>query len=132
MGSVNYTFNGPRLKLSMIAQARQGLRELAIQAETICQSYCPVDTGAMHNSIEVVAGTRGSGGGAANRDLVFTLSVGVSYATYVEYGTSRQRPQPFVRPTLEWVKANMVNIVIQYGFGHGIKMDIPQTYGDVM
>lgn len=113
--------------LSMIAQARLALGEFARQAEIICQSYCPVRTGFMHNSIYVDMNVP-----AQRKEIVARITVGAYYASYVEYGTSRQQAQPFVRPTIEWARANMVNFVQEYGFGTKSAMTMPQGFQDTM
>lgn len=52
----------------------------------------PVDTGALRNSIDV----RFSDGGRSG--MVY---VGVHYAGFVEFGTSRMAPQPYMTPAIE-------------------------------
>lgn len=59
---------------------------------------CPVDTGRLRASIGV-SQTFTSGGS------VTTVGTNVEYGGYIEYGTSRQRAQPYLRPALAAVRA---------------------------
>ena len=51
---------------------------------------CPVDTGQLRNSIQ-----------EAIYDDYAIVDSNVEYAPHVEYGTSRQKAQPFLRPALD-------------------------------
>jgi HK97 gp10 family phage protein len=67
-------------------------RAVADEVAQEMTDLCPVDTGALARSINV----------EPHGDTVY-VSVGggdVDYALFVEYGTSRMRAQPFVRPAL--------------------------------
>jgi len=61
-------------------------------AESYAKQSCPVDTGNLRNSIT-----------HATEDEGRTVVIGsaVEYAPYVELGTSRQKPQPYLRPAIE-------------------------------
>ena len=60
----------------------------------------PVDTGALRASIRISSTTE-----AANLGLSgATVEVGQPYASFVEYGTSRMAPQPFMRPAVDSVR----------------------------
>lgn len=67
------------------------LQELGASIENEARSLVPVDTGRLRNSLyHEVKG--------------LTLRVGsrdVDYSMHVEYGTSRMRAQPYLRPALE-------------------------------
>lgn len=65
---------------------------IAAGAEVVCssaKSMCPVDTGTLQSSIGV--STEG------NRA---TVSADADYAAYVEFGTSKMAPQPYLMPAL--------------------------------
>lgn len=64
-----------------------GLEAVGMRAETYAKKDCPVDTGRLRNSI--THEVRGDAAYIGSR---------VEYAPYVEFGTSRQRAQPFLRP----------------------------------
>lgn len=69
--------------------ARRG-NKVSNQAKRLC----PVDTGRLRSSITMVLGQDGDG-------LFAMVGTNVDYAEYVEFGTSTQRPQPFLRPALK-------------------------------
>ena len=67
----------------------------SIKVERAAKRLCPVDTGRLRSSI-----TRGE----VERDgdsLSVDIGTNVEYAPYVEFGTSRRRAQPFLRPALK-------------------------------
>ena len=53
------------------------------------RAMCPVDTGALRNSIAVSAGNDGA-----------EISADADYAAYVEFGTWKMAAQPFLVPAL--------------------------------
>ena len=57
--------------------------------ETSAKAHAPVDTGRLRNSIEH----------HAEGDDTMVVETNVEYAIYQEFGTSRQRGTPFVRPS---------------------------------
>jgi len=81
-------------------------------AKERAKQNCPVDTGALRKSIRFEYKVRRA------RDVDFGIAAGghvrnpktgllVNYAAYVEeIGTRFQRPQPFLRPALEWAVRN--------------------------
>ena len=62
----------------------------------------PVDTGNLRSSIDVEVGTEDA--------EIFTP---VFYAPFLEYGTSRQAAQPFLRPALDNSKGNIIKLFSQ-------------------
>lgn len=71
-------------------------REVArrtIRVESAAIRGCPVDTGRLRSSITHEVGRDGEG-------LVGTVGSNVEYAPYVEFGTSHNQAQPFLRPAL--------------------------------
>lgn len=88
-------------RLNQLADRIAGVTEdaisdLADDAVAHMKGVVPVDTGKLRDSISK------EGGG-----LHVTVGPrGVEYAEYVEYGTSRAPAQPYVRPTIQWVRAN--------------------------
>nr|DAT75803.1 MAG TPA: putative tail component [Caudoviricetes sp.] len=65
------------------------LEEVGLAAEGFAKRLCPVDTGRLRNSITHV--TRPG-------EKAVYIGTNVEYGPYVEYGTSRQEAQPFLRP----------------------------------
>lgn len=56
-------------------------------------SRAPVDTGALMNSITTASKMTGK--------LTYTMSDGVEYGVYQEFGTSKMGAHPFMRPAIE-------------------------------
>jgi HK97 gp10 family phage protein len=67
------------------AAAKSAAQEIAETA----RSLVPVDTGTLHDSIEV----NDAG-----------VGIGAPYAVFVEFGTSQNPAQPYVRPAMDEVK----------------------------
>lgn len=67
---------------------------LAHQIEAFAKQYCPYKTGNLRRSITTSR--------ARITSVVIEVDVGtdVTYASYVEFGTSRMDPQPFMRPAM--------------------------------
>lgn len=78
--------------------AHKDLQRRQIRVERAAKRLCPVDTGRLRSSI-----TRGEIARDGN-DLVATIGTNVEYARHVEFGTSRQRAQPYLRPALDAAK----------------------------
>lgn len=77
-------------------QAAALTRATAARIERDAKLACPVDTGFLRNSIGTTITGDGRGG-------IVSATVGptADYAGYVEFGTSRQRPQPFMNPAAD-------------------------------
>jgi HK97 gp10 family phage protein len=86
--------------------------------QTDAQSLCPVDTGALRDSIVVTLDTSGS-------TIVGRVGPTMDYASYVEYGTGRrggpapyahvlswpgQKPQPYIRPAFDGAKDAVLDL----------------------
>jgi hypothetical protein len=67
---------------------------IAVRVESKAKMLCPVDTGRLRSSISHTVGRD-------DRGLWATVGTNVDYAMAVEYGTFRQRAQPYLRPALE-------------------------------
>lgn len=69
------------------------VNKTAHDAERIAKTLVPVDTGFLKNSIHVEEGAVHSG-----HTYAADLIAGANYAAFVENGTSRMAPQPFMAP----------------------------------
>lgn len=69
------------------------LERRALAVERAAKRLCPVDTGRLRSSIahDLARDARG---------LLAMIGTNVSYGPFVEFGTSRARAQPFLRPAL--------------------------------
>lgn len=72
------------------AGASRVVAKTTYDTEADMKVFCPVDTGTMLNSIS-----------SDVDELVGTVGPTVNYAPFVEDGTSRMSPQPFVRPAYD-------------------------------
>lgn len=73
-------------------RTREDLERIGLTIQNGARRYCPVDTGRLRSSI------RSSGVREDGKGLYVEVGTNVEYATFVEFGTRRQRPQPFLRP----------------------------------
>ena len=85
------TVDNTRLIKNATTEAlRTAFEAVGLQAEGYAKMLCPVDTGNLRNSIT-----------HTTEDDAAIISTNVEYAAYVEMGTSRQAPQPYMRPAIE-------------------------------
>lgn len=68
------------------------LEAVGLQAEGYAKRLCPVDTGLLRNSITHAG---------SSDDTTAYVGTPVEYASYVEYGTSRTKPHPYIKPAVE-------------------------------
>lgn len=64
---------------------------IGLTAERYAKYLCPVDTGRLRNSITHEVAT--------NEEAVY-VGTNTEYAPYVEVGTSKQKPQPYLAPAV--------------------------------
>lgn len=78
----------------------KGLEKSGTLIEADAKTYVPVDTGALKESIY-------------HKVEDNTLEVGATmpYAIFVEFGTYKQRPQPYLTPAIEGNRQKMVDII---------------------
>lgn len=74
-------------------RSEAGLRRLAIDVQNRARQLAPVDTGRLRSSIVHTPGRDSHG-------AFVDVGSNVVYAAFVEFGTSRGRAQPFLRPAL--------------------------------
>jgi len=72
------------------------LKRIAVRFQNELVLVAPVDTGRLRSSINVT--TKGN-------TIIVTM---VDYAMFVEFGTNRQRPNPFIRNTIQTKLHNIV------------------------
>lgn len=84
--------NRGEFRSGMEAALATALEEIGLVAEGYAKSACPVDTGRLRNSITHIVD---EGGKCA------VIGTNVEYAAYVELGTTRQKPQPYLKPAAE-------------------------------
>ena len=74
-----------------------------LDTQAQARELAPVDTGYLRSSLAVETGASGT-------SVYGQVTAGANYATYVENGTSRMAPQPFMGPAREtnnpkWLEA---------------------------
>lgn len=79
------------------------IRKTAHDIEADAKAFVPVDTGFLKNSIS----TDFEGDGRFAR-MSAEIGPTAHYGVYVEEGTSRQNPQPFMRPAFDRRKEGLV------------------------
>ena len=70
----------------------RALEAIGITAEGYAKLLCPVDTGRLRNSITH---------DVRKSEKAVYIGTNVEYAPYVEMGTSRTRPQPYLQPAIQ-------------------------------
>ena len=89
VSNVKLTDNTKLIKNATDQQIEAALEAIGLKVEGYAKLICPVDTGRLRNSITHVVKT--------NEKTVY-IGTNVEYAAAVECGTSRQRPQPYLKP----------------------------------
>lgn len=80
------------------------------------KALAPVDTGALKNSIMYLY---------ERKTRTLTISVGVPYWAYQEYGWYAGRPQPYIRPA---IAAHGLNFLSPFKLGISGPMSLPPNY----
>ena len=74
---------------TLTRRASQVVRKAALDTMADAKTLAPVDTGNLRNSITTDTRTG---------DLRAVVEATASYSAYLEWGTSKMQPQPFMRP----------------------------------
>lgn len=91
--SVKVNYNRfPQLRGTIREGASRVIRKCALSIEADAKAECPVDTGTLVNSIS----TETTAGG-----LEATVSTDSGYGAYVNFGTRRMAPRPFMSNAAE-------------------------------
>ena len=91
---------------TLVPRASAVVRKVALDTEADAKQLAPVDTGNLRNSITTAV--QGDGLRAA---VVATAS----YAPFIELGTSRMAPQPFMGPATDRNKPKFYDAMAQLG-----------------
>ena len=81
--------NAQQVEDAMNQAIAKALTMIGLKAEGNAKNACPVDTGRLRNSITNAIDT--------DENAVY-IGTNVEYAPYVELGTSRRKPHPYLKP----------------------------------
>lgn len=91
--SITYTDNSRQAADALNKAILRGLEIIGGQAETYAKQRTPVRTGNLRNSITHLV--------EDGDEKAAVIGTNVEYAPYVELGTVKQKPQPYLRPAIE-------------------------------
>ena len=91
-----------------VVMASRAIRKAALDIEAHAKAKAPVDTGALRGSISTTV---------ANTGLEAEIGPTVHYGLYVELGTARMAPQPYMGPAADTVEPSLVEALAQIGVG---------------
>lgn len=89
----------PQVNQELARAVERVVAEAAREVEAAAKRRAPVDTGALRNSIQAWHDT----------PYRWHIAPHVEYALYVEYGTRRQRAQPYMTPAAEFVRPRFID-----------------------
>jgi hypothetical protein len=117
--SLKHFWDGDAVKERLIAEHKAGLKALAEYVADVARAGCPVDTGALRASIQVISEADG---------LRHHVTASKKYAESVEYGHTMRNgrfypPNPFMRRALRAGAAAMPQFIgrttVKQGHHHG-------------
>lgn len=94
-------------KRTLFQQAALVTRAYGVRVEASAKLRAPVDTGNLMNSISTGPLKRSGDG------ISIDITAGASYAGYIEDGTSKMAPQPFMGPAVEEVGPDYEEAILQ-------------------
>lgn len=84
----------PEMSAQLRERTSQLVRKTAFDVEARAKAIVPVRTGNLKNSIQT----------DFENDLTAVVGTAVEYAPYVEFGTSKRPPRPYLAPAAEAVR----------------------------
>lgn len=84
------------------SQIETAMDAVGAACEGYAKAACPVDTGRLRNSITHALSDGGK---------TVTVGTNVEYGQFVELGTSRMRPRPYLRPAAQNHVSDYVSII---------------------
>lgn len=92
MAQISFHSNLGEIGKATDAQLAKAAEIIGGMAESYAKQVCPVDTGNLRNSITH---------STENNWHTVVIGTNVEYAPYVEMGTVKMRPRPYLRPAIE-------------------------------
>ncbi|MCR4340771.1 MAG: HK97 gp10 family phage protein [Gemmatimonadaceae bacterium] len=87
----------PQVIAKVHASAAIAVAKAALDVEAQAKNRAPVDTGFLKNSIHA----------SKEQETVWRVDSPADYSLYVELGTRRMAPQPYLIPALEFVRPSL-------------------------
>ena len=91
--SITYTDNSRNAADALGKAILRGLEIIGGKAETYAKQRTPVRTGNLRNSITHIV--------EDGKEKAAVIGTNVEYAPFVELGTVKQQPKPYLRPAIE-------------------------------
>lgn len=88
---IHITDNSDQVLRELSAKVERALTAIGMTCESHAKDICPVDTGRLRNSITNAV--------EMGEQAVY-IGTNVEYAGYVELGTSRMKPRPYLKPAV--------------------------------
>lgn len=93
----------PELAAKVPGLVSEIVRKAALDVEGQAKTFVPIDTGALHDSIDV----------QMEGDLTAVIAPHTEYAAFVEFGTFKMSAQPYMTPAAEAVRPAYVQALTQ-------------------
>ena len=91
MSRVKIKWYGERATKKIYKEADQRIKKASDRIANKAKTICPSETGKLKESIRVIR----------KKQMNYRIGSDVSYAMYVEYGTSKMSPKPYLRPAVK-------------------------------
>ena len=98
-------------------KVERAVERFTLRTEALAKQFAPVDTGYLRSSITSEFSS------TAGRTYSGEVTVGAHYAGYVEYGTSRMAPQPYLNPAVDVTEPEFYAACEAIGVEVGVTVD---------
>lgn len=88
--NISVTDNTDLIKKTVEESLKVAMEQIGITAEGYAKMNCPVDTGRLRSSIS-----------HESDETTAIIGTNVEYAKYVEAGTSKMEPRPYLKPAIQ-------------------------------
>src|SRR3990167_6567527 len=102
-GAGRVSSNLGKIKEQSLENASRILWQAGLRMEAYAKGFAPVDTGRLRNSIHAEK--------ISDNEVI--VSDNVEYGVFVEFGTSKMPPQPFLTPAMDLVRIEFPSIIAQ-------------------
>ena len=88
-----FRWDDSKLRMEVNSKVRANMEKACLMVEADAKRICPVDTGRLRSSLTYEIET-------GKDEITGKVGTNVEYSIPVEFGTSKQRAQPYLRPSL--------------------------------